>query len=590
MNFLSFLRFFCFLAYVFMAGFVIYKNSKSLLNKICSGIMACLSIWAFADIFASNSVITKDAAMLFQNISSIGWISISSFILCFSLALSNKEKLLKSKILIFIIFIIPLFFIYKQWTNCLMTGPVQQSYGWAYTWTDTIWTYLFYVYYISFTLLSIYFGYRHWKITEKLFEKKQSTIIVTCVSIGLVGGTISDVLIPELNIQNIPPLANVFYLICIIPFIYAIIKYRFMTITPANAAENIISSIEEFLFLLNPEGIILNVNKAILDSLKYSKKELEGKSVEMLFSKGSLKRGLLEKITKGEIVKNYEVDFLTKNGKEIPVLFSSSPLKDESSVGRGNISGIIFIAHDITERKQIEENIKKHVIELERSNKELEQLTYIVSHDLREPLHMISGFTQLLAENYKEQLCMEAQEYIKLIIIGADKMQQLIEDVLSYSRLSTKSEPFTDVDMSAVLEKVITILSVKIKESNALITYNKLPVIKACKGQMFQLFQNLLTNAIKFCNVQPRIYISAKEDNKQWIFSVNDNGIGIEQQYFEKIFQIFQKLHAEGKYSGTGIGLCICKRIVELHGGSIWVESEINNGSVFYFTLPKKQN
>ncbi len=354
---LSFLHFFCILAYISLAVFVFYKTPKSILNRSCAVLMACFAIWNFADIFPAGYDLSKDTAKLFQNISSIGWIGFPIALCYFSLAFAKKEDILRKNFIRVITLIIPLFFIYKQWTNCLAINHVQQYYGWVNNWSDTIWPYLFYAYYISFTILAIYFIYRYWRKTEKLFEKKQAKIIVASVCIGLVGGTIFDVVIPKLNVQEIPSLANVFLLIFTVAVVYAIIKYKFLSISPAVAAENIISSIEEFLLLLDQDGFILTVNKATLDSLKYKQKELEGKSVGMLFSKGSLKRDLLEKITKGEIVKNYETDFLAKNGKEIPILFSSSPLKNEE----GNISGIIFIARDITERKQAEEKEKRHL-------------------------------------------------------------------------------------------------------------------------------------------------------------------------------------------------------------------------------------
>ncbi len=321
--------------------------------------MICFAIWNFAAIFPFNYGITKDTIKLLWNISSLGWIGFPIALCYFSLAFAKKEYILRNNLFKVITLIIPLFFIYKQWTDCLVINPAPHSL--VNKWTDTIYSCLFYAYYISFTLLAIYFIFRYGEKTEKLFEKKQAKIIIVSISISLVGGTIFDVVIPELNIQDIPSLADVFILIFAVAMIYAIIKYRFLSITPDVVAENIISSIEEFLFLLDKEGIINTVNKATSDSLKYSQNELEGKSVGILFSKDSFKSDLLEKITKGEIIKNYEVDLLTKNGKEIPVLFSSSPMKDEE----GNVLCIIFIARNITERKITEEKEKKYIANID---------------------------------------------------------------------------------------------------------------------------------------------------------------------------------------------------------------------------------
>ncbi len=297
---IQWLHLFCLLVYAYMAGYILYKDPKSLLNKTCAVLMACFFIWPFVDIFSVGSGITKDTAMLYQNISSIGWIGFSSAVLCFSLAFSKREKLLKKKWFLVLVFILPLFFVYKQWTNCLVINPIRQSYGWSYTWTDTIWTYLFYTYYISFTLLSIYFIYQYGKKTEKLSEKRQTKIIVASISISLIGGSIFDVVLPELNIYSIPPSANFFILIFAVGLVYTKAKYGFLTITPAVAAENIISAMDELLILLNQEGNILTVNKATLNSLQYEQKDLIGKSVTMLFQEDAFKKNLLDKITKEE--------------------------------------------------------------------------------------------------------------------------------------------------------------------------------------------------------------------------------------------------------------------------------------------------
>jgi len=319
--------------------------------------MACFAIWNFASSFPANYSLTNDTVKLLRNLSSIGWIGFPIALCYFSLAFAKKEAILRNNFLKVIALIILLFFIYKQFTNCLATVPVQQYSRLVTNWSDTIWPYFFYAYYISFTFLAICFIHRYGKKTKKLFEKKQAKIIVVSIFLSLVGESIFDVLIPKLNIHDIPSLANVFLLIFTVAIVYAINKYKFLTITSASAAENIFSSIGDFLFISDEEGIILNVNKATLDSLKYKQNELEGKSVGMLFRKGSFKNELLEKITKGEIIKNYEVDFLTKNEGGIPVLFSSSPLKDKE----GNISGNVIIARDIAERKFADEKEKRHL-------------------------------------------------------------------------------------------------------------------------------------------------------------------------------------------------------------------------------------
>ena len=242
---------------------------------------------------------------------------------------------------------------------------------------------------------------------------------------------------------------------------------------------------------------------------------------------------------------------------------------------------------EIFERKKAEEELRKTAEALERSNRELQHFAYIASHDLQEPLRMVASFVQLLAKRYKGKLDSDADEFIKYAVDGANRMQKMINDLLLYSRVETRGKPFTPTDCEKVLEKVIVNLKMSIEESGAVITHDKLPIVMADESQLIQLFQNLISNAIKFCDKNPpRIHISAERREKDWLFSVKDNGIGIEPEHTERIFQIFQRLHSREEYPGTGIGLAICKKIVERHGGHIWVKSKLGEGSIFYFTIP----
>jgi PAS domain S-box-containing protein len=241
--------------------------------------------------------------------------------------------------------------------------------------------------------------------------------------------------------------------------------------------------------------------------------------------------------------------------------------------------------HDITEQKQAEDEIIKKSEELARSNAELEQFAYVASHDLQEPLRMITSYVQLLEKNYKNKLDQDARDFIDFAVDGASRMRTLIYSLLEYSRVN-RIKPFESINPCKILNDVIKDLDVAIKESNAKITWDKLPLIRGDTVLIGQLFFNLIANAIKFRSARPlEINIEGKKTNGEYLFSVKDNGIGIKKEYSEKIFIIFQRLHTKDKYPGTGIGLAICKKIVEKHGGRIWIESEENNGTTFYFTI-----
>lgn len=241
----------------------------------------------------------------------------------------------------------------------------------------------------------------------------------------------------------------------------------------------------------------------------------------------------------------------------------------------------------ITERKRAEEELKKTLTELKRSNDELQRFAYVASHDLQEPLRMVASYVQLLERRYKDKLDPEANDFINFAVEGAKRMQNLINDLLTYSRVDSRAKPFQPVNLEEVLSIAVANLEVAMKESGAEVTYEPLPTVMADEGQMIQVFQNLLSNAFKFHrNELPHIRVSATPKYDEWIVSIADNGIGIEPQYFERIFTIFQRLHRE--YPGTGAGLSIAKRIIERHGGRIWVESQPGEGSIFYFSLSQK--
>ena len=250
---------------------------------------------------------------------------------------------------------------------------------------------------------------------------------------------------------------------------------------------------------------------------------------------------------------------------------------------RTQISGALRAALVFNERKQAEE-------ELVRSNKELEQFAYVASHDLQEPLRMVTSYLELLVRRYKGQLDSDADDFIAFAADGARRMHRLINDLLTYSRVTTHGKSFDSIDCSTVLEHALVNLKVAIEESGAVIAYDKLPTVMADDMQLIQLFQNLVSNAIKFRQeeIKPKVWVGAVRKNGEWTFSIRDNGIGIAQEYFENIFVIFKRLYTNEKYEGTGIGLAVCKKIVERHGGRIWVESEPGKGSIFCFTIPDR--
>ncbi len=331
------------------------------------------------------------------------------------------------------------------------------------------------------------------------------------------------------------------------------------------------------------QGQILSVNQEGTRLLGYNKKDLLNKNIQDLL--GSKFRDefamYLDTIQKYRVAKGL-MRIRTATGED-RILEYHNTLRTE-----GVTSPVVrAIAHDITERKGVEKALKKKTEELARSNEDLEQFAYVASHDLQEPLRTVTSYVQLLARRYQGKLDSDADEFIGFAADGAIRMWKLINDLLAYSRVGTQGKELSPTDSEAVLAQSVDDLKVAIKENEALVTHDPLPVVMADRPQFGQLFQNLIGNAIKFRgNEPPRVHVSASRNGNGWTFSVRDNGIGIAEEYSERIFIIFQRLHTRQEYAGTGIGLAICKKIVERHGGRIWVKSEIGKGATFYFILP----
>ncbi|HEU0298397.1 MAG TPA: ATP-binding protein, partial [Longimicrobium sp.] len=245
------------------------------------------------------------------------------------------------------------------------------------------------------------------------------------------------------------------------------------------------------------------------------------------------------------------------------------------------------VLRDVTDRFRAEEALEQQAQELARSNAELEQFAYVASHDLQEPLRMVASYTQLLARRYGDRLDDDAREFIGYAVDGVRRMQSLISDLLAYSRVGSRSGAPEAVDLDAVMERTTDVLRGTIEDAGAEVTHDPLPTVAADPVQMGQVLQNLVGPALKFRgDVPPRVHVGARRAGGEWVISVRDNGVGIAPEYAQRIFVIFQRLHTRAEYEGTGIGLAICKKIVERHGGRIWVQSTPGEGSTFHFTLP----
>jgi len=374
-------------------------------------------------------------------------------------------------------------------------------------------------------------------------------------------------------------------------------------ISVRKAAETYLSQMEgryrglleaapDAMVVVNQSGEIVLLNVQAEKQFGYRRDELLGQKVTNLIPVGFAERLIADDLRSPEdasaqqIGTGIELIARRKDGSEFPIELMLSPLQ--------NAEGILVTAaiRDISVRKKAAVVLLQKVDELNRSNEELGQFAYIASHDLQEPLRMVASYTQLLSRRYTDKLDADANEFISYAVDGASRMQRLIQDLLTYSRVGTKGRPLRQTSSEEALEHALLNLRGSIEGSGALVTHDALPPVLADDMQLTQLFQNLVGNAIKYHKSGiPHVHIAAAMNgDKKWDFAVKDDGIGIDPQYFERIFGMFQRLHKREEFSGTGIGLAICKKIVERHGGNISVESQVGQGTTFHFTLASNES
>ena len=339
----------------------------------------------------------------------------------------------------------------------------------------------------------------------------------------------------------------------------------------------------DMLCIASMDGFFKRLNPAFEITLGYTLEELKERPFLDFIYPEDVPATLaeIEKLGTGQPTIAFENRYRCKDGSYKWLSWVCMPFPAE---------GLLYAAaRDITEQKQTEQELREFATQLQRSNRELKNFAYIVSHDLQEPLRKMKSFSQLLARECQDQFTdnEQAHRYLDYIIDAADRQRTMIQALLNYSRLARNDSSKVSVDLNVVVEKVLEDLSIAIAETEAIVTVNSLPTVQASPTQMTQLFLNLIGNGIKFKgDTTPRIQIEAQLQQSEWLISVRDNGIGIKPRYTERIFQIFQRLHSRSEYPGTGIGLAICRKIVEGHGGHIWVSSESGQGSTFYFTHP----
>ena len=597
MSFFSFLHFFNSIVYVYLAVYIFIKNPKALLNRLCVAFLLCFCLWSFSFVFLHHPFCSKSLAKLFVNISSIGWCSFSSFFFWFILAFTGKKKILKKKWFYLLLLGIPLVFIYQQWNGFIFVDYIKEYYGWKGLYGKSIWPYLFFSYYLSFMIAGLYFNFDFMRKAPNAVLKKQAAIIFFTMVVILTLGTVTDVILTLANIHIIPNIADTFMLIWASAVVYAIARYKFLTITAATAADNILSTMYDSLILLNMAGEIITVNKAAADLLGYKPDELKGEPANLLFGKEELSEDWFNNIVSQNDLKNKEFIFKTRQGKEIPMLFSVSTLKDHT----GNPAGIVCIAKDISERKKLEEETF--------NTKKLESIGMLaggIAHDFNNLFAIIMGNLILARDE------ISSDEKSRRSLLKAEQVS------LKAAELARK---FTTFSPGIWLKKDKVILNRILKDArdveplkmNINVIYdidipNDLAPINGDETQLTQVMQNLFLNAAAAIEDLPdpqKGKISVRAENttvedaqdekstdillkkgKYVKILVKDNGIGISPENIEKIFDPYFTTRDKTDQKGLGLGLTLCYSIIKKHDGHIAVESEPGKGTTVTLYLP----
>jgi hypothetical protein len=355
-----------------------------------------------------------------------------------------------------------------------------------------------------------------------------------------------------------------------------------------NRLAAIIESSDDAIISKDLDGIIRSWNRGAERIFGYTAEETIGKHISILAAPDRVDEipDIIGRLKKGERVDHYQTKRRTKDGRILAISLTVSPVRDSSGV----IIGASKVARDVTERDRQEQALRDANAALTQANADLEQFAYSASHDLQEPLRMVTAYSEMLQKKFGGKLGINGDEYIGYTIQGALRMEQLLADLRDYTRASmTGQEPTEYIEAGEILKKTLADLRAASEQSGASITSTELPRVRMHQFQLQQVFQNLIGNAIRYRgSAPPRIRVAAVQQETEWMFSVQDNGIGIDPQYKEQIFGIFKRLHHYSEYPGTGMGLAICERIIERAGGRIWVESELGRGSTFFFTIPHR--
>ena len=602
MTALSLLNAFACAVFLALVVLVLRNNVHSLLNWSCALLLAAFMVWSLENAFHCNPRLSPARAELLGNICSFGWVSWASLVLLFVLVFTRRRRVLHTWPVALLMTALPATLIVAQWAGHLTHANVQASFGWVRTWSNSIWSALFYVYYLSFTALAFYFLLRFRSETKSLNERKQAGLIFVTGLIALVLGSATDVVLPAAG-ARVPQLAAVFSLIWAGGLYYSVTRYGMMRITPKAAADEIIATMRDSLLLLSPEGMVVSANQAALDLLEYREAELVGKPAALLFTSPGLYEAALQQVRQEGELKYIELTCRTSQGKEIPASISARAMRH----GRDAGAGIVWVVRDISGRQEHEAALRRAYDELEHVVRELTQaqaelvkreklatvgqIAASMAHELRNPLGAMHNAVIYLNMAERQALSEKGLRHLAVIDSQIERSNRIITALLDFA----ESQPPMPrrVELPKVMESVLTELSIPkdvavVKEIPA-----ELPPMLADPEQVGVALRNIIENALLAMPGGGRLTLRAEETNgarapesqvalRRVQVAVQDTGCGIKPEH---VPQLFEPLFST-RTVGAGLGLPIARKLIEANHGTISVESEPGKGATFTVTLP----
>ncbi len=596
MNIVSFLHFAACFAAIGLIILVLSRNPKGQLNRFCAILISSFSLWSFG-FGAANLIQSSQSAVFWISISSLGWITFGTTAFYFYLALTGKSGLIKNKFLLLAFITVIIFLIFQQFS-----GNMGYIAGWQPGWLNPGWknsvsSYLFFGYYLILSIACIFLGYQYGHNAKNARDRLVSKTLSLTAVISLVLASIVNVIFPLLHIYSVPAVGDVIITVWELGLVISVRRYGLMSINPVTAADEIINTMNEALILVDAGGRINLVNAAARDMLGISNGALDNREFSSLILEKSKARELLSaRLPQGENV-NHELTYVTPGGRSIPVLVSVAAVKDHISA----VIGYVVVARDITERKRIEQQLvdlyekeKDHNRELQNESKARALFIDILAHELRVPLTPVLSSSSMLIEVMENKPDGIEKRLAASIYRGAQTLAARLEELLDVARYSRGSFRLNlkTVDIRRFVEEAAAGFKPALEEKKQHLTVeapDSLPLAEIDRSKLEQVLSNLISNASKYSPSSSRILLSVRIQEEHILFEVKDSGIGIAEEDQQYLFQPYHRVEQDQKkYRGLGLGLLICKQIVEAHKGKIWVSSAPGKGSTFSFQIPCK--